>query len=92
MSPTERKKRILDTIQVAVVVGEYQPLHRTGTTLQGACPFHNDGSTSLEVDPAGRRFWCRACGASGDVADYLCMHDHLTVVLALETLEARAGL
>jgi DNA primase len=91
MSPTERRRRTLDTVPVTEVAGEYQPLRRTGTTLEGACPFHNDRSTSLEFDPAGRRFQCHVCGVSGDVVDYVCMYGHFTVIQALEILEARTG-
>ena len=89
MSLSERRRRILDSVPIAQVLGEYLPLEQSGTRFKALCPFHNDHASTLEIDPIGRVFHCRGCGASGDIVDFLCMYERLTIDQALYVLESR---
>jgi len=91
MSLTERRRRIVEAVPITKLVGHYQPLRRSGATLEGHCPFHDDSFSSLSVDPSSHRFVCRVCGVSGDVVDYVCMYEHLEIDQALEMLETRTN-
>lgn len=54
------------------VVGERIPLKRSGTRWVGRCPFHDDhGRPNFVVFPATATWACFACGAQGDVLDFL---------------------
>src|SRR5205809_899278 len=61
---TARIKRAID---IVALVGEYLPLTRAGAKYKGVCPFHEDHSPSLTVDPNFQSFKCWACGAGGDI-------------------------
>ena len=53
--------------KVDEVVGEYVTLKRAGgASLKGLCPFHDEKSTSFNVN-AARGYWhCFGCGEGGD--------------------------
>jgi DNA primase len=59
--------------------------------LRSLCPFHDDETRSFRLDPAARSFKCHDCAASGDVVDFVRMHDGVTISRALDMLEARPG-
>lgn len=88
MSPSERRRRIVGAVSIAKVIGEVLPLRQSGHSLKALCPFHNDHSNSLEVDTVGRRFQCWECDISGDVVDFVCKYESLTISEALDVLEA----
>ena len=89
MSLSERRRRILDTVPIAVIMGKYLPLQQSGSVLVGLCPFHDDRSSTLVVEPVRGRFQCPVCGTSGDVVDFLCLFENRTLSEALDILEAR---
>jgi DNA primase len=50
-----------------------------GRELVGRCPFHEDKSGHLYVNPGEQVFHCKVCDARGsDVIDFVKLHDHLT--------------
>lgn len=50
------------------------------------CPFHQDKHPSLSINPKTDRFNCFACGAKGDLIDFVQMHFNTTQRGALEIL------
>jgi hypothetical protein len=46
-----------------------------GRERRGLCPFHDDRSPSLNVNPAKQTFICRACGAKGGAIDFIARAD-----------------
>lgn len=56
---------------IVEVVGNYVTLKPRGVEHVGLCPFHNDHKSSLNVNRKKQLFFCGACGASGDVFDFL---------------------
>ncbi|MPZ48928.1 MAG: hypothetical protein GEU75_06405 [Dehalococcoidia bacterium] len=61
-------------------------LLRHGSRMSGLCPFHKDTHPSLVVYPQTRSFFCFACGASGDVIDFVRRLDGLGFRAAIERL------
>lgn len=57
----------------AVLIQEIYPgqLRRTGTTLIGRCPLHDDHKPSFAVYPATNSWYCFAEGRGGDVINLL---------------------
>ncbi|MDR1939014.1 MAG: hypothetical protein LBQ73_11045 [Tannerellaceae bacterium] len=47
------------------IVGRYVPLKQKGKEYIGKCPFHDDHTPSLMVNPAKQTWWCFACSAGG---------------------------
>jgi len=53
-----------------------QPLRKSGKTLVGLCPLHNENSPSFHVYPATNSFYCFGCGEGGDVIKFMMLlHD-----------------
>lgn len=73
MSEVIRRRKIIETTSIAAIVGEYLPLREDGSRLQSLCPFHNDDLDTFRLDPVARSFVCSACGATGDIVDFVRM-------------------
>lgn len=65
---------------------------RGGREFVGLCPFHDDHSPSMRVNPERQSFKCWACGTGGDCYTFVMERDRLTFPEALEMLAHRAGL
>ena len=91
MDSSERRERIRQAVSITEVVGEYLPLLRCGARFKALCPFHDDHSPSLEIDPEARRFHCCVCATSGDVVDFLRMYEELTIDQVLTRLKGGRG-
>jgi hypothetical protein len=50
---------------VVKIIGYYVPLKPEGREWTGKCPFHNDHTPSLQVNPDKGIWKCFACGAGG---------------------------
>jgi DNA primase len=59
-------------LSIVEVIREHVPLLRQAARYIGRCPFHEDrGRPNLVVFPATQTWACFACGAQGDVLDFL---------------------
>lgn len=77
-----KQRDIVDAIETCGV-----PLTRRGNYFVGLCPFHDDHSPSLVVTPKPARWRCFACGAHGDLVDFIQRLLHTSVVEALQLIE-----
>ena len=67
-------------VAVEEVIGARVALQRRGNVFVGPCPFHQDsGRPNLVVFPKTQTWQCFACGAQGDVIDFLRKVDNVTV-------------
>ena len=64
---------IRDRAPIADIIGNYVALKKSGSSLRGLCPFHNEKTPSFYVHPARGFYHCFGCKASGDVFSFL-MH------------------
>ncbi len=64
---------IRDRAPIADVIGNYVALKKSGSSLKGLCPFHNEKTPSFYVHPNRGFYHCFGCKASGDVFSFL-MH------------------
>ena len=44
--------------------------HRAGKEFKARCPFHDDHSPSLNINPTNGLYWCPVCEAKGDIFDF----------------------
>jgi DNA primase len=51
-------------------------LHQVGGNYRGLCPFHEDTTPSLTVNPKENLWNCFGCGAGGDVIRFVELIDH----------------
>lgn len=83
----ERIERIKRDVSIETVVGAYLQLRRSGITLIGLCPFHEDHRPSFTVYPETGTFHCYGCGAHGDAISFIQKVEHLSFLQALDVLE-----
>ena len=82
---------IKQAVDIVTLVGEYLPLHRTGSKYKALCPFHDDHNPSLELNPDRQSFKCWSCGAGGDIFDFVKDYERVDFPEALRMLADRAG-
>lgn len=82
---------IKQAVDIVALIGEYLPLHRAGSKYKALCPFHDDHNPSMEVNPERQSFKCWACGAGGDVFDFVVAYERVEFPEALRMLAERAG-
>ncbi|MEQ8822648.1 MAG: DNA primase [Sumerlaeia bacterium] len=85
-------REVKERTDIADVIGEHVALSRTGQSLKGLCPFHEEKTPSFYVTPARGTFHCFGCGVGGDAISFLEQHEGLDFLEALERLATDAGL
>lgn len=86
MIPQETVDLILDTAQIADVVGDYVTLKRRGANYVACCPFHNEKTPSFYVSPAKGIFKCFGCGKAGSAVGFVMEQEHCSYAEALRYL------
>ena len=77
---------------IVPLVGEYLPLHRSGSTFKALCPFHDDHKPSLVLNSEHQSYKCWSCGAGGDVITFVMAFDRIDFPEAVRMLAERAGI
>ena len=73
MIPEQTIAEIRDRASISDIVGQHVTLKRSGHSLKGLCPFHDEKTPSFYVHPDRGFYHCFGCGVSGDVFSFL-MH------------------
>ncbi len=90
--PDEFIQELKARTDIADVVGSYVTLKRSGRSMMGLCPFHNEKSPSFSVSRENGFFYCFGCGAGGDVITFIRKIENLDYVEAIKLLAGRAGM
>ena len=70
---------------IADIIQQFVPLKRSGAgRFVCRCPFHNDHSPSMNVNPQMGIYKCFACGAGGDVFKFIMEHEKMDFKAAVE--------
>ena len=78
--------RILDSVRIEEVIGDFVSLRRRGANYLGLCPFHQDKNPSMSVSSTKGIFKCFSCGKAGTAVSFLMEHEHLSYYDALRYL------
>lgn len=73
MISEDKIAEIRERAPIAEVIGNYVALKKSGSSLKGLCPFHNEKTPSFYVHPNRGFYHCFGCKASGDIFSFL-MH------------------
>ncbi len=96
MADTDFQSFIDDVLMrndIVDIISEYTTLKRTGSSMMGLCPLHNDRkSPSLSVSPDKQIFHCFGCGAGGNAINFIQSAMNLDFMDALKYLADRAHL
>ncbi len=83
---------VRERAKIEEVVGAYVALRRTGSTMKGLCPFHDEKTPSFQVTPARGFYYCFGCGEGGDVLTFVQKIDNLSFTEAVERLADQVGI
>ncbi|WP_435019565.1 DNA primase [Tundrisphaera sp. TA3] len=83
---------IKNAVDLVALVGESMTLHRSGAKYKALCPFHDDHTPSLELNPDRQSYKCWSCGAGGDIFDFVQNYERVDFPEALRMLADRAGI
>lgn len=77
---------------IADIIQQFVPLKRSGAgRFVCRCPFHNDHSPSMNVNPQMGIYKCFACGAGGDVFKFVMEHEKMDFKAAVEWVANATG-
>lgn len=78
--------KIKDNTDIVSIIGRELNLRKNGRNFIGVCPFHADKTPSLTVSPQKNMYTCFACGASGDVIQFVQEYEKISFVKAVKVL------
>ena len=95
MTPTVSRQEI-DELKAAVDLVALLRVHgvavqKSGRGFRALCPFHEEKTPSLSVDPKKGVYHCFGCGQSGDSLTFLQSHAKLSFAKAVTELRRLSG-
>lgn len=81
--------KIMDTVRIEEVVGDFVALKKRGSSLIGNCPFHNEKTPSFNVSVAKGIYKCFGCGKGGDSVHFIMDHEKYSYPEALRYLASK---
>ncbi len=86
------RDRVRDATNIVELVGAITTVKKSGRTYTAICPFHQEKTPSMSLDPARGLFHCFGCGVGGDVFSFVQDTQGLSFPEALEFLAQKAGI
>ncbi len=91
MISEDKIAEIRERSPIADVVGNYVTLKKSGNSLKGLCPFHNEKTPSFYVHPNRGFYHCFGCKASGDIFSFLMQVEGKTFPEIVRDLAEQTG-
>lgn len=85
-------ERIRERTDLAELAAEVTKVKRSGRSVMAVCPFHQEKTPSLSIDPGRGLFHCFGCGKSGDIFGWIQESQSVDFREAVELLARRAGI
>lgn len=95
--PTSLDRDDIDALKAAIDLPAFFEEHgvalqKTGQNWKGRCPFHEDDTPSLSINPREQLWRCFGCGQGGDVFSFLKLKEDMGFPEAVAYLRERYGL
>jgi len=84
--------RVREATDLVELISEVTKVKRSGRSHMAVCPFHEEKTASMSVDPARGLYHCFGCGKGGDVFSFIQETQGVDFGDALELLARRAGI
>lgn len=89
---SEFLEQVLNRIDLVDLIARHVELKRSGNSMFGLCPFHNEKNPSFSVSTDKQMFYCFGCGKGGSAFQFLMEHDGYSFPEAVEYLADKAGI
>lgn len=87
----DERDEIRHRVNIVDLVGQRVSLKKRGKRWEGLCPFHDDKHPSFTVSEDTGTYRCWACGAWGDIFDWVMKTQNVDFAEALALLAQQAG-
>ncbi len=89
----DAKERIRQAVNLVELIGGYQAdIRRQGQNFACRCPWHDDRSPSLTINPARQSWKCWVCNIGGDIFSWVMRKENCSFREALEILADRVNI
>lgn len=85
-------ERVRVATDLVDLVSEVTKVKRSGRSVMAVCPFHQEKTPSMSIDPARGLYHCFGCGKGGDVFRFVQETQGLDFSDAVELLARRSGI
>lgn len=89
--PREEIDQVRERTDLGELAAEVTKVKRSGRSMMAVCPFHQEKTPSLSIDPARGLYHCFGCGKGGDVFQWVQEIHGLDFRESVEHLARRAG-
>ncbi|BBK21446.1 DNA primase [Amedibacterium intestinale] len=89
--PKEQVNELLKNVDIVDIIRNYIPLNKKGNNYVGVCPFHDDHSPSLSVNPQRQIFKCFACGEGGNAIKFVQDYENISFPEAVKKTAELGG-
>ena len=79
-------EKLLDSLRIEEVVGEFVDLKKSGSSYKGLCPFHADTNPSFSVKPEKKICKCFVCGSGGNAINFYSKIKNIPYMEAVKEL------
>ena len=86
------RERVRAAVNLVEQFAAITKVKRSGRSFTALCPFHQEKTPSLSIDPARGLFYCFGCHKGGDVFTLVQDTQGLSFVDALQALARQAGI
>ncbi len=83
--------KVRDLTDLAELAAEVTKIKRSGRSVMAVCPFHQEKTPSLSIDPERGLYHCFGCGKGGDVFQWVQETNTVDFAGAVELLARRVG-
>ena len=85
-------ERVRDAADIVELARAVTTVKKSGRTVKAICPFHQEKTPSMSLDPARGLFHCFGCGQGGDVFKFVQKSQAVDFAEAVEILARQAGI
>lgn len=84
-------QQVKDATDLVKLISDHIEVKPKGSEFVCICPFHDDKNPSMTIVPERQFYKCFACGAGGDVFNFVRDYHKMTFAEAMEFLVTRSG-
>ena len=84
-------EKIRQSINIVDLVEAVTTVKKRGSSIKAVCPFHQEKTPSMSLNPARGFYHCFGCGVGGDIFNFVMESQALDFNEAVELLAGQAG-